>query len=573
MERNLRFYKVFSLIMAIVVASLLCAMGMIALHRSMTLKLGFNAEPSIYCYIEYKAPNEADSQYKPLFSNVTNTGAGLTPSVTANASLSGNTLTLTTEFEQLGASFDFRIYNYNNFGLKATCAGLSKSTSANTSAVNVATNASPIVFTEITTGGEKIVFRFEEYNAYTITFNANGGSGEMQAMEVEVGQPVILVTNTFTNSGYSFNGWNTKPDGTGTSYANLANFTPNSNITLYAMWKVAEFTITYENIVCVDATADNSENPTTYKDTTPTFTLEEPTKTGCEFLGWTWDGQTEPQKSVTITQGTTGNKTYKANWGATLISGAEYSTGDFWHKLVAQFTPVTASANNSKHEQIPTLFSAGLNKGIMIYVPTPSIEHHDSTMTSITFGYWEDYKSKFSSYPSGIAFDANSIGSIRFFKEGTTGAYLLSPNKIFAPINSANLCAQHTDDAFGGGCTCSQIITSLIFENFDTSRTTNMFQMFNYVQATILDLSSFDTSKVTDMTWMFRGCTNLEKIYVSDKWATRSDVTDSYSGMFDSCTSLVGGNGTAYSSSNITHTYARIDTASTPGYFTYKAAN
>ena len=37
---------------------------------------------------------------------------------------------------------------------------------------------------------------------------------------------------------------------------------------------------------------------------------------------------------------------------------------------------------------------------------------------------------------------------------------------------------------------------------------------------------------------------------------------------FYNCRSLVGGNGTVWSSSNVSYTYMRIDTASTPGYLT-----
>ena len=40
--------------------------------------------------------------------------------------------------------------------------------------------------------------------------------------------------------------------------------------------------------------------------------------------------------------------------------------------------------------------------------------------------------------------------------------------------------------------------------------------------------------------------------------------------MFTNCTSLVGGNGTTYNSNMDGITYARIDTADNPGYFTYK---
>lgn len=62
--------------------------------------------------------------------------------------------------------------------------------------------------------------------------------------------------------------------------------------------------------------------------------------------------------------------------------------------------------------------------------------------------------------------------------------------------------------------------------------------------------------------------TNLTTIYVSDKF-TMNKVTTSRN-MFTGSTKLVGGAGTAYSSAHIDKTYARIDTASTPGYFTSK---
>ena len=163
-----RIYEIALIACCCVIIALTAYMGITAVQKSMKLKLGFNAEPNIYCYIEYKLSSEADSAYKTLFCNVTNTGAGLEPNVTANATLSGNTLTFTNTFEALGASFDFRIYNYNNFNLAVTCAELSKSTTANSSAPNVASNAKPIVFTSITTGGGDIVFSFEQFTRSTL---------------------------------------------------------------------------------------------------------------------------------------------------------------------------------------------------------------------------------------------------------------------------------------------------------------------------------------------------------------------------------------------------------------------
>ena len=86
---------------------------------------------------------------------------------------------------------------------------------------------------------------------------------------------------------------------------------------------------------------------------------------------------------------------------------------------------------------------------------------------------------------------------------------------------------------------------------------------------TSLDVSNFDTSNVTDMDSMFYGCSKLKTIYASNKFNT-SQVSDS-NYMFSYCTSLVGGNGTTYNSSYNDKTYARIDSSSTPGYFTSKS--
>ena len=90
----------------------------------------------------------------------------------------------------------------------------------------------------------------------------------------------------------------------------------------------------------------------------------------------------------------------------------------------------------------------------------------------------------------------------------------------------------------------------------------------NCTSLTHLDVSSFDTSNVTEMERMFGDCSVLTTIYVSDKWNTNA-ATSSYA-MFINCTSLVGGNGTTFNASYIDKTYARVDTASTPGYFTKK---
>ncbi len=71
-----------------------------------------------------------------------------------------------------------------------------------------------------------------------IVFDANDGAGTAtKSMEARQGKEVTLDKNEFTRTNYSFVEWNTKPDGTGTSYADEDSFTaPEEDLTLYAQW-------------------------------------------------------------------------------------------------------------------------------------------------------------------------------------------------------------------------------------------------------------------------------------------------------------------------------------------------
>ena len=74
---------------------------------------------------------------------------------------------------------------------------------------------------------------------YTITFNANGGVGEMTAQSFEVGIDTSLNANTFTRENYVFTGWNTAADGSGATYADEgALLELPGDMTLYAQWQI-----------------------------------------------------------------------------------------------------------------------------------------------------------------------------------------------------------------------------------------------------------------------------------------------------------------------------------------------
>lgn len=75
----------------------------------------------------------------------------------------------------------------------------------------------------------------ESKATYTITFDTNGGSGEMKAQTAESGSEITLAANAFTRDGWTFSGWATSA-GVGVSYSDKAKITLTGDITLYATW-------------------------------------------------------------------------------------------------------------------------------------------------------------------------------------------------------------------------------------------------------------------------------------------------------------------------------------------------
>ena len=78
---------------------------------------------------------------------------------------------------------------------------------------------------------------------YTVGFNANGGTGTVASI-VTTGTTATIPANAFTRSKHRFDRWNTKADGSGTSYTAGQTITLSDDMTLYAIW-VQQVTVTY----------------------------------------------------------------------------------------------------------------------------------------------------------------------------------------------------------------------------------------------------------------------------------------------------------------------------------------
>lgn len=98
--------------------------------------------------------------------------------------------------------------------------------------------------TKVTVTANQKLYAQWTANGYTIVFNGNGAtSGSMTNLAMTYGTSKNLTANAFAKTNYSFNGWNTKADGSGTSYADKASInnltsTNGATVTLYATWKL-----------------------------------------------------------------------------------------------------------------------------------------------------------------------------------------------------------------------------------------------------------------------------------------------------------------------------------------------
>ena len=150
---------------------------------------------------------------------------------------------------------------------------------------------------------------------YTIKFDGNGAAkGKMSERACAAGQKEKLSKNKFEKKGYTFAGWNTQPDGKGTFYeenAYVKNLTKKADevVTLYAQWKAAQYQITYN----LNGGKNNKKNPKTYKITSKTIKLSNPSKKGYVFKGWYCDKKCT-KKVTSIKKGSTGKVTLYAKW-------------------------------------------------------------------------------------------------------------------------------------------------------------------------------------------------------------------------------------------------------------------
>ena len=138
-------------------------------------------------------------------------------------------------------------------------------------------------------------FSFNVTPSYTVSYNANGGSGSVASQTKWQGTNLTLASSGFTKTGYTLDGWATSSS-SAKVYDLGGTYTANAGATLYAHWSINSYTITF-NTNGGSAIAAITQNYGT-SITAPA----NPTKDGYTFAGWDKAiPSTMPAENMTIT--------------------------------------------------------------------------------------------------------------------------------------------------------------------------------------------------------------------------------------------------------------------------------
>jgi len=123
-----------------------------------------------------------------------------------------------------------------------------------------------------------------QVDTYTITYNANGGSGAPTSQTKTYDIDITLSTTVPTRTNYIFLGWSEDKNATTATYKAGATYKKEGNTTLYAIWKLNAYTVTYNYAYNGGTSATKTQQQVVVGnaiDLTPTAA-----KSGYTFIGW-----------------------------------------------------------------------------------------------------------------------------------------------------------------------------------------------------------------------------------------------------------------------------------------------
>ena len=185
-------------------------------------------------------------------------------------------------------------------------------------------------------------------DSYTVSFDPNGGTGSLKDMTAQYEANLTLPKSGFTRTGYSFIGWNTEADGTGSSYTpgqRVSQLTEEESITLYAQWKANTYTVRFNPNKGIGKMPDQKNIP--YDEATElspcTFT-----RTGYRFVGWNTkaNGTGETiEEALKLTAANNGTVTLYAQWEGAPYQVTFHNGEETWTQTLYYGTAGTLDPN------------------------------------------------------------------------------------------------------------------------------------------------------------------------------------------------------------------------------------
>ncbi len=291
--------------------------------------------------------------------------------------------------------------NASSFGLSRTgytFAGWNTNAGGTGTTYDQTTEYTPTTLASNLSSGDRTLTLYAKWTpvTYTVSYNANGGSGAPGNQTKTYGVDLTLSSTKPTRTGYTFNGWNTNSSGTGTNYASGGKYTGNAALTLYAKWTPNTYTVTYN----ANGGSGAPGSQTKTHGVNLTLSSTKPTRIGYTFVNWN-----------TASNGT----------GTTYASGGTYS-GNANLTLYAQWTPVTYTVTYNANGGTGAPGSQTKTHGVNL-----TLSSTKPTRTGYTFVNWNTSSNGTgTSYASGSTYSGNA--NLTLYAQWTPVTYTVTYN-------------------------------------------------------------------------------------------------------------------------------------------------
>lgn len=212
-------------------------------------------------------------------------------------------------------------------------------------------------------------------NTYTVSYNANGGSGAPGKQTKTYGATLTLSSTKPTRTNYTFKGWGTSANSTTVAYAAGSSYTVNASITLYAIWKLS---YTAPRITNLKADRCNSSGTLTDSGTycKVTFSWSTDKTVSSGSIKWVRRSATATSTSALTLSGTSGS--------VSTIVGSNAINTEYIYDLTVTITDASGTSTATVAIPAMTFIMDILNGGTGLAIGKPA------TKTGFNIGWDTD---------------------------------------------------------------------------------------------------------------------------------------------------------------------------------------